>query len=262
MSLEAWQRALGSMIVRPHRAGAPRPERPGEAALSEAERVWLDEAAESPGLLVMCLMERRERRRQICATAPLTTAALRRLGDLHRLDAYIDAHLRPSAFAPLETMRFLERLLEDGSDPLVATMARFERAVLDAGRSRESAPARAEVELPAVGTLRLHPWRMVVMPGRPEDLIVSVALAEALPLVDRTTVLVGPRIPSLWRAATRAEDVICSMLVRPRTVRELGDVFPTLREVVKILVADGVVSCSVEHDRHARSSRRRNSPEP
>ena len=102
MSLEAWQRALGSMVINPHRAGAPPPLRASEAALSQAERAWLDEAAESPGLLVMCLMERRERRKKICATAPLTTAAMRRVGELHRIDGYIDAHPRPSAFAPLD----------------------------------------------------------------------------------------------------------------------------------------------------------------
>lgn len=237
MALSDWQQNFARLVTSP--PGTPA-HLTGE--LTEAERAWLTQLADSRGFMVSRLLQRRRRKECLREHARLTVSAAGRAGEGDLVEAYLDSFPSPAPLATLEAIRFLDMVTAHTDDHLVASLAKFERAIVDAAEER----MRRSDDLPEPSIdpdvmLRLHPWRVIMMPARAEDVIVSVALGEALPLLDRNPVIVGPGLPSLWREASRAEDVVCSWLTRPRTMRDVTRVFPGFEPAVHGLVQAGVV---------------------
>ncbi|MEM6992986.1 MAG: hypothetical protein AAF721_20890 [Myxococcota bacterium] len=196
--------------------------------------------------MVARLLRRRKRRDALAELARLTVNALRRAHEEAAIEAYLGAYPVAASEPSEEALRFFEYVASTTTDLLVASVTRFERAIVDASEERERVVAMGgptHVMATPNTVLRLHPWRVVVLPARAEEVIVSVALGECLTLLDRSPVVVGPGLPSLWRDATRAEDVLCSWLVRPRTMKDLERVFPGFAPTVLGLIEAGVVAC-------------------
>lgn len=237
MALSDWQHNFARLVTSP--PGTPA-HLTGE--LTGSERQWLTQLADSQGFMVARLLQRRRREECLREHARLTVSAAGRAGEADLVEAYLDSFPSPAPLATLEAIRFLDMVCAHTDDHLVASLAKFERAIVDAAEERmRRADDREDPSIDPDVTLRLHPWRVIVMPARAEDVIVSVALGETLPLLDRNPVIVGPGLPSLWREASRAEDVVCSWLTRPRTMRDVTRVFPGFEPAVQGLVNAGVV---------------------
>ena len=237
MALTDWQQNFARLVTSP--PGTPA-HLTGE--LTEAEREWLTVLADSPGFMVARLLQRRRRQECLREHARLTVSAASRAGEGDLVEAYLDAFPSPAPLATLEAIRFLDMVQARTEDYLVVSVAKFERAIVDAAEERmRRAGDDSDRPIDPDATLRVHPWRVIVMPARAEDVIVSVALGESLPLLDRNPVIVGPGLPSLWREASRAEDVVCSWLTRPRSLRDVTRVFPGFEPAVQGLIEAGVV---------------------
>ena len=237
MALSDWQHNFARLVTSP--PGTPA-HLTGE--LTGSERQWLMQLADSQGFMVARLLQRRRRKECLREHARLTVSAAGRAGEADLVEAYLDSFPSPAPLATLEAIRFLDMVQAHTEDHLVSSLAKFERAIVDAAEERmRRADDRTDPSIDPDVTLRLHPWRVIVMPARAEDVIVSVALGETLPLLDRNPVIVGPGLPSLWREASRAEDVVCSWLTRPRTMRDVARVFPGFEPAVQGLVNAGVV---------------------
>ncbi len=211
-----------------------------DGPVTPAERLWLLDLDAPAERLATLLLLRRRRQQQISEAARLTAGALRRGTEAHRLDEYLELHPAEAPSSSQEVLRFLAFVNARTDDILVGSVARFESAILEATEERAAGRFNPK-EIADDDVLRLHPQRVVVLPAAPEQVIVSVAMGEALPLLDRHPVLVGPGIPALWRAASRAEDVLCSWLVRPRSMHSLGRMFVGYEATLQGLVDAGVL---------------------
>lgn len=183
------------------------------------------------------------RSERLSQRARLTVAALARRGQTALLSLYLERFPLPLASVSAEVVRFVG---EHANDEFVGCLARFERAIVDAAAQRQALPPKSpSFTFSRDSVMRVHPWRVIVFPARAEDLIVSAVLGTGLPLRDRTPVVVGPGVPTLWREATRCEDVLRSWLVRPRSVRESARVFPRAADALRGLVQAGVTLTSL-----------------
>lgn len=163
--------------------------------------------------------------------AGLTLAALGR--DAAR---WIDDFQTQDAIALDRPDGFLDFVVARAPDRVVASIARFERAlsIARAARVHDDIP-------PAHGLgprLRLHPAAAVVdLPGPAEEVIGAVALGMSPPAYSGWPVLVAPGLPTLWRQATPVEDALCTWLTRPRATAEVRERFVGADRVLQRLLA-------------------------
>ncbi|MEX1368832.1 MAG: hypothetical protein AB1Z98_37235 [Nannocystaceae bacterium] len=163
------------------------------------------------------------------AYAGLTLAALGR-----QAAAWIDGvlSLHPGA----TELDFLDFVIDRVDDPVVSSLARFERALSVARTARADGlppvPARPGPRL------QLHPAaRTLELPGPAEQVIGAVALGLEVPPYAGWPVLVAPGLPTLWRKASVLEDALCTWLTRPRTTDAVRARFPAVARVLPRLIA-------------------------
>lgn len=130
---------------------------------------------------------------------------------------------------------FLEFVIARTDEPVLLSIARFERALSVARAARSVEPSAAPTELGE--SLRLHPAACTIdLPGPAEQVIGALALGLSVPPYAGWPVLVAPGLPTLWRRASALEDALCTWLTRPRPTAEVLARFPGAARVLPRLV--------------------------
>ena len=133
---------------------------------------------------------------------------------------------------------FLEQLIARTDDPVVFSLARFERALLLAREAQGPDAKQSVFRWSQETRLRLHPAaRMVELPGPADQVIGAVSLGLPLPVSASLPVLVSPGLSTLWRQASAVEDAMCTWLTRPRSARALLERFSGADRVLPRLLA-------------------------
>ena len=136
---------------------------------------------------------------------------------------------------------FLEFVIARTDDPVLLSMARFERALSVARAARSAVVVEPPTELGE--RLCLHPAAVTLdLPGPAEQVIGALALGVEVPPYSGWPVLVAPGLPTLWRQASPLEDALCTWLTRPReTSAVLARVPGAARVLPRLLAARAIV---------------------
>lgn len=131
---------------------------------------------------------------------------------------------------------FLAFVVANTDDPLLRSLARFERALSIAREARSSEDHEPDEIIGA--RLCLHPAACVVeLPGPADEIIGAIALGTSVPSYGRWPVLVAPGLRTLWRQATAVEDALCTWLTRPRETEQVRARFRGVDPVLRRLLA-------------------------
>lgn len=138
------------------------------------------------------------------------------------------------------TLGFLEFVIAHTGEPVLLSLARFERALIVARRARDRETPSASAGLGK--QLYLHPAaRTIDLPGPADQVIAAVSLGVEVAPYAGWPVLVAPRLPTLWRKASALEDALCTWLTRPRNTDEVLARFPGSEHAIPQLLAAGAL---------------------
>ena len=251
MTLAGWQSGLGELV---HQGSSGRGRNADAATsvdrrdLTLAERRWLLALPDAPGFALTCRITRWWRELKIRSTARLTCTQLSGEHGDHVLD-YIDSDRFSSFFFVAEAVGFLDYVLARTHVPETArAIARFERALLLAGEAHEvadTAQGRASCDLSEDAQLMRSPEATLVMFDRPvESLLHALLEGRSVPPPERRgayPVLVSPRLPHLWRPASRVEARLYRHLRSPVALAAALHRSRAGRQDARSLLADGIV---------------------
>jgi hypothetical protein len=230
MALRELQTALGTIIAT-HAADLSRRAAQrawlGTLDLTEAERTWLKQLLNTPGMRLTCTIQRWWRQMRLQQTVRLTLAALPAARRLQVVPAYIAAVPCTSLFFIPEARQFLDFVLHTVTGvPHLDAIARFEHALWCA-REAEDTSVCTPPDITALSPSRvLHRHQaaaLISFSAPPEQLLHALLQGLPVPAPDNRAyaVLVAPRLPHYWRPVTPDEAHLFTACHAPTTVERL-----------------------------------------
>lgn len=218
MTLQAWQKAIGLLVVRGGTPGMPAPVL-DTGALTGGETRWLERITDTAGFRVTCEVQRWWRDLRLRTAAPLTLASVPEDEAEQLLARYLDTQAATTQFFLAEAIRFLDWVLADPAiaiAPHASSIAMWERARLCGMLA--SPPATPEgaprvVRVASAATL-------VPFSAHPEQVLAALVAGAPLPSpgAGRWDVLVVPGRPPRWRVVDVAEACLFERCRTPQPV--------------------------------------------
>ncbi|HET9622937.1 MAG TPA: hypothetical protein VFP84_16310 [Kofleriaceae bacterium] len=218
MTLQAWQAAIGQLVVRGGTPAAPAPALDSDALTGEEAR-WLRGVADSAGFRVTCEVQRWWRDLRLRTAAPLTLASVPEAEAERLLERYLDTQAATTQFFLAEAIRFLDWVLADPAiavPPHAGSIAAWERARLRALLASPPAPAERAPRVVQVASAAT----LVTFSAQPEQVLAALVAGAPLPApgAGRWDVLVVPGRPPRWRVVDDAEARLLARCRAPQAV--------------------------------------------